>query len=43
MTMHLNLFFDRLSNGKLLTFKTGPPCIVYSIKSTYDEIQIRPK
>jgi len=25
--MHVNLFFDGLSIGKLLTFKTGPPCI----------------
>jgi len=22
--MHVNLFFDLLSNGDLLTFKTGP-------------------
>jgi len=26
--MHVNLFFDGLSFGALLTFKTGPPCIV---------------
>jgi len=25
--MHVNLFFDGLSNGELLTLKTGPPCI----------------
>jgi len=25
--MHVNLFFDWLSIGELLTFKTGPPCI----------------
>jgi len=25
--MYVNLFFDGLSNGELLTFKTGPPCI----------------
>jgi len=25
--MFVNLFFDGLSNGELLTFKTGPPCI----------------
>jgi len=24
--MYVNLFFDGLSNGELLTFKTGPPC-----------------
>jgi len=27
--MHVNLFFDGLSIGGLLTFKTGPPCIWY--------------
>jgi len=27
MTMQVNLFFDWLSNGELLTLKTGPPCI----------------
>jgi len=27
----LTYFFDGLSNGKLLTFKTGPPCIVTQI------------
>jgi len=26
--MHVNLFFNELWNGELLTFKTGPPCIV---------------
>jgi len=25
--MQVNLFFDWLSNGELLTLKTGPPCI----------------
>jgi len=25
--MHVNLLFDWLSIGELLTFKTGPPCI----------------
>jgi len=25
--MDVNLFFDGLSNGELLTLKTGPPCI----------------
>jgi len=25
--MNVNLFFNWLSNGELLTFKTGPPCI----------------
>jgi len=25
--MSVNLFFDGLSIGELLTFKTGPPCI----------------
>jgi len=25
--MHVTLFFDVLSIGELLTFKTGPPCI----------------
>jgi len=25
--MHVNLFFDGLPIGELLTFKTGPPCI----------------
>jgi len=25
--MQVNLFFDQLSNGELLTLKTGPPCI----------------
>jgi len=25
--MYVNLFFDGLMNGELLTFKTGPPCI----------------
>jgi len=24
--MQVNLFFDGLSNGELLTLKTGPPC-----------------
>jgi len=24
---NVNLFFDWLSNGELLTLKTGPPCI----------------
>jgi len=24
--MQVNLFFDWLSNGELLTLKTGPPC-----------------
>jgi len=27
-TMQVNLFFDWLSNGGLLTLKTGPPCII---------------
>jgi len=32
---HVNLFFDGLSNGELLTFKTGPPCIVrWDFKNT---------
>jgi len=26
--MHVNLFFDGLSHGELLTFKTGPPYIL---------------
>jgi len=26
--MRVNLFFDGLSIDQLLTFKTGPPCIV---------------
>jgi len=26
--MQVNLFFDYLSNGELLTLKTGPPCIL---------------
>jgi len=26
--MYVNLFFDGLSNGELLTFKTGPTCIL---------------
>jgi len=25
--MYVNLFFDGLTNGELLTFKTGPACI----------------
>jgi len=25
--MYVNSFFDGLSNGELLKFKTGPPCI----------------
>jgi len=27
--MHVNLFFDGLSNGELLKFKIGPPCIKF--------------
>jgi len=30
--MYVNLFFDGLSNGELLTFKTGPPCILYLVR-----------
>jgi len=26
--MYVNLFFDGISNCELLTFKTGPPCIL---------------
>jgi len=33
--MYVNLFFDGLSNGELLTFKTGPPCIEVSINLCY--------
>jgi len=29
----VNLFFDGLSNGELLTFKTGPPCILELLKA----------
>jgi len=29
--MQVNLFFDWLSNGELLTLKTGPPCIAICI------------
>jgi len=27
MTKYMLTYFDGLSNGELLTFKTGPPCI----------------
>jgi len=33
--MHVNLFFDGLSNGKLLAFTTGPPCILTQSNSKY--------
>jgi len=32
--MHVNLFFDGLSNGELLTIKTGPPCLYIKILYT---------
>jgi len=35
-TMQVNLFFDWLSNGELLTLKTGPPCI--EAFSIYNEL-----
>jgi len=35
--MCVNLFFDGLSIGDLLTFKTGPPCILIA-KETPDTI-----
>jgi len=30
--MHVDLFSDGLSNGALLTFKTGPHCICAGLK-----------
>jgi len=33
--MYVNLFFDGISNGELLTFKTWPPCMYYCLIIVY--------